>query len=302
MSPGATERPNTFQRIQSDTTLPAVIPESSQTAANAPLTQLFGLTNQTVAITGGGRGLGLSLASAVVEAGGHVACLDILTAPEDTEWQRIQKLAKQSHVTVTYTRVDITDEESMVHVMEDVASTGREKQAPLNGVIACAGIQQKVSALDYPIADFERMLRVNTVGTFVTVKTAARIMVREKTPGSIVMVASMSGNIANRGLTCSAYNTSKAAVQQMARSLAQEWGQYGIRINTLSPGYIRTAMTDELLAAEPEIEKLWMAGALLGRLGAPEDFKAGTVFLLGRGSSWMTGADLRIDGGHTASA
>ena len=66
--------------------------------------------------------------------------------------------------------------------------------------------------------------------------------------------------------------------------------------------YIRTAMTDDLLAAEPEIEKQWMAGAMLGRLGAPEDFKAGTVFLLGRGSSWMTGADLRIDGGHTASA
>jgi len=88
----------------------------------------------------------------------------------------------------------------------------------------------------------------------------------------------------------------------MCRSLAAEWGQYGIRVNTLSPGYIRTAMTDQLLQEKPEIEQQWMAGAMLGRLGAPEDFKAPTVFLLADGSSWMTGADLRVDGGHCASA
>ena len=61
-------------------------------------------------------------------------------------------------------------------------------------------------------------------------------------------------------------------------------------------------MTDELLAKEPELHKLWMAGSLLGRLGAPEDFKAPAIFLLTPGSSWMTGADLRVDGGHCATA
>jgi len=88
----------------------------------------------------------------------------------------------------------------------------------------------------------------------------------------------------------------------MSRSLAVEWGQYGIRVNTLSPGYIRTAMTDQLLAEKPEIEKLWMAGALLGRLGVPEDFKSPVIYLLTDSSSFMTGADLRVDGGHCASA
>jgi NAD(P)-dependent dehydrogenase (short-subunit alcohol dehydrogenase family) len=88
----------------------------------------------------------------------------------------------------------------------------------------------------------------------------------------------------------------------MCRSVAQEWGAYGIRVNSLSPGYIRTAMTDELLDAEPEVEETWMKGALLGRLGLPEDFKAPTVFLLSPGSSFMTGADLRVDGGHCAAA
>jgi NAD(P)-dependent dehydrogenase (short-subunit alcohol dehydrogenase family) len=105
-----------------------------------------------------------------------------------------------------------------------------------------------------------------------------------------------------QGIHCAAYNTSKAAVHQMCRSLATEWGEYGIRVNSLSPGYIRTAMTDMLLAEKPEIEKQWMAGALLGRLGVPEDFKSPAVYLLAEGSSFMTGADLRVDGGHCASA
>ena len=88
----------------------------------------------------------------------------------------------------------------------------------------------------------------------------------------------------------------------MCRSLACEFGPLGIRINTLSPGYIRTAMTDQLLEEKPEVEEQWMRGALLGRLGAPEDFKAPTVFLLGDGASWVTGSDIRVDGGHCASA
>ena len=81
-----------------------------------------------------------------------------------------------------------------------------------------------------------------------------------------------------------------------------EWGRYGIRVNSLSPGYIRTAMTDQLLAEKPEMKNSWMAGALLGRLGSVEDFKAPTVYLLADGASFMTGADLRVDGGYCASA
>lgn len=88
----------------------------------------------------------------------------------------------------------------------------------------------------------------------------------------------------------------------MSRSLSAEWGRYGIRVNSLSPGYIRTAMTDQLLEEKPDLEKIWMAGALLGRLGSVEDFKAPAVFLLADGASFMTGADLRVDGGHCASA
>ncbi|KAI0909177.1 short chain dehydrogenase [Ustulina deusta] len=288
--------------IVNDLSLPVEIPESRQTPANTSHSALFSLSGKLIVITGGGRGLGIALAAAVLEAGGHVTCLDILQAPAAEEWAALQETAKQSNLGIYYRECDITNEEILENTMAEIDTVAKRAGAQFYGVVACAGIQQRILAVDCPQADFERIQRVNVTGTFLTAKHTARILIKNGVRGSIVLIASMSGQIANRGLTCSAYNTSKAAVQQMCRSLAQEWGQYGIRINTLSPGYIKTAMTDELLATAPELEKIWMAGALLGRLGAPEDFKAPAIFLLSAGSSFMTGADLRVDGGHCASA
>lgn len=151
------------QKVVSDLSLPADIPESSQTAASVPGDQLFSLKNQTILVTGAGRGLGIELALGVVENGGHVAALDILDAPSD-EWAQLQKIAKQRNVTVSYRKADITDEEDFKSAVAEISSRGRTLNAPLQGAIACAGIQQKIPTLDYPVADFERMMRVNTVG------------------------------------------------------------------------------------------------------------------------------------------
>ncbi|KAL3491886.1 NAD(P)-binding protein [Aspergillus germanicus] len=279
---------------------PIVLPEP--TPATTGTSPLFTLSRRTIAITGGGRGLGITLAAAVLEAGGDVACLDLLPVPSPEEWVHIQKLATAQGLQATYTQCDITDEVATQAALENIAAVGLERGMPLRGAITCAGIQQMVPALEYPVDMWRKMLDVNVVGTFIPAKHCARIFKEQGTPGSIVMIASMSGQIANRGLTCTAYNSSKAAVHQMCRSVAQEWGQYGIRVNTLSAGYIRTAMTDALLIAKPEVEETWMRGALLNRLGVPDDFKAPTVYMLADGSGFMTGADLRVDGGHCASA
>jgi NAD(P)-dependent dehydrogenase (short-subunit alcohol dehydrogenase family) len=162
MSPSATSD-IVNEKVVSDISLPAEVPESNQTAANVPGDQLFSLKNQTILITGAGRGLGIELALGVVENGGHVAALDILETPSD-EWAHLQKTAKQRGVTVSYRKADITDEEDFKSAVVEISSRGRELNAPLQGAIACAGIQQKIPTLDYPVADFERMLRVNTVG------------------------------------------------------------------------------------------------------------------------------------------
>lgn len=197
---------------------------------------LFSLAGKTVAVTGGGRGLGLHMALAVVEAGGSVACMDILEEPAAEEWEQMRKAAVLTGASVSYHRCDVTSEAAVEEIMEAVAADAETRGAPFWGCIAAAGVQQQMPAMDYPSADFERILRINVTGAFNTCKHTGRILHRAGRKGSIVIIASISGHIANRGLTCTAYNTSKAAVHQMCRSIAQEWGQHGIRINTISPG------------------------------------------------------------------
>lgn len=193
MAPGVLEG-----SVVSDTTLPSHVPETQQTTANQESQQLFSLAGTTTVVTGGGRGLGITLARAIVEAGGNAACLDVLPEPSKDEWASLEKLAKRSGLFVSYHRCDITQEEDLSKVFKEVDEKAQQSNAPLKGTVACAGIQQKVPALDYPAADFERMMRVNVMGAFLTVKHAARVMVRNGTGGSIVLIASMSGNIANR--------------------------------------------------------------------------------------------------------
>ncbi|GAA6037158.1 hypothetical protein JCM8097_008764 [Rhodosporidiobolus ruineniae] len=294
----------TAAKIVPDTALPnGSIPERDfAPGAHQSAPSLFSLAGTTTIITGGARGLGQALAKGCVEAGGSVACLDILPEPSNAEgeWDEIKRIASKAGASAAYFPADITNEDLMMETFQKIEklSTG-----VVRGVIACAGIQQMVPAVEYPLDGFKRILDVNVTGAFVTAKTSANFWEKRGIKGSLVLIASMSGQIANRGLTCTAYNTSKAAVHQMCRSVAQEWGPaYGIRVNTLSPGYIRTAMTDQLLAEKPDLKETWMRGALLNRLGAPEDFVGPAVFLLSDASAWMTGADLRVDGGHCASA
>lgn len=159
---------------------------------------LFSLKNTTTIVTGGGRGLGITLATAVIEAGGNVACLDILPSPSVEEWTVLLQEATTQDLGCSYHHCDITKEEDLQQTVNSIASAAQDRNAPLTGTIACAGIQQKLPAVDYPKTDFERILSVNVTGAFLTAKHTARKMIEEGTRGSIVLIASMSGNIANR--------------------------------------------------------------------------------------------------------
>ncbi|EFY86042.1 short chain dehydrogenase [Metarhizium acridum CQMa 102] len=101
-------------------------------------------------------------------------------------------------------------------------------------------------------------------------------------------------------LPLKAYNTSKGAVPQLCRSLAAEWGQHGIRVNTLSPGYITAEVVQSLLDEFPERRESWSRDNMLNRLSLSGEYRGAAVFLISDASSFMTGSDLRIDGGHVA--
>ncbi|KAK1141578.1 hypothetical protein N8T08_008993 [Aspergillus melleus] len=256
----------------------------------------FSLAGKVVCVSGAARGLGLTQAEALLEAGARVYALDRLEEPSP-EFYEIQKRAREELGTeLNYRRIDVRDTELLNSVIESIADTERR----LDGLVAAAGIQQETPALEYTSKDANTMFEVNVTGVFMTAQAVAKQMIRFGNGGSIALIASMSGTVANRGLICPAYNASKAAVLQLSRNLAMEWGPYNIRVNTISPGYIVTAMVEKLFVEFPERRDEWPKQNMLGRLSTPNEYRGAAVFLLSDASTFMTGSDLRMDGGHAA--
>jgi NAD(P)-dependent dehydrogenase (short-subunit alcohol dehydrogenase family) len=195
----------------------------------------------------------------------------------------------------------VTDETSVKHAFDTALSLMHH---PLRGLVCCAGISGDGPSIDWPVEDWKRIHDVNVLGTFICAREAARqIKNHDVASASVVLIASMSGHGANKGVDGTAYNASKAAVQQTARSLASEWGSNRdmplIRVNSVSPGYILTRLTVDTLD-RPGIRKQWEGDNMLMRISNVDEYRGPVVFLLSDASSFITAADLKVDGGHTA--
>lgn len=214
----------------------------------------------------------------------------------------MQRVRAEYGGSLSYCQQDVND----THGLEATINTIADDNKGLHGVIAAAGIQQLTPALDYKREDISKMLDTNYTAVFMTATIASRNMLKYKCHGSICLIASMSGSIANKGLLSPVYNSSKAAVIQLARSLAMEWsplrkdGTGGIRVNSLSPGHILTPMVLKNFEQVPDLRETWSKENMMGRLAATSEFKDAALFLLSNASSFMTGSNLVIDGGHTA--
>lgn len=256
----------------------------------------FNLNDKVVLVTGAARGLGLVQAEALLEAGATVYALDRLPEPSPDFFRVQKRAAEELGTTLHYRQIDVRDVPQLNEIVRNISET----QGKIDGLIAAAGIQQETPALEYTAKDANTMFEVNITGVFMTAQAVAKEMIRHGNGGSIALIASMSAAVANRGLICSAYNASKAGVVQLSKNLAAEWGQHGIRVNTISPGYIVTAMVEALFEQYPERRRDWPTQNMLGKLSRPDEYRGAAVFLISDASSFMTGADLRIDGGHTA--
>ncbi|KAF2868015.1 hypothetical protein BDV95DRAFT_581131 [Massariosphaeria phaeospora] len=256
----------------------------------------FSLRDKIVLVSGAARGLGLTQAEALLEAGATVYALDRLPEPSPDFHRIAARAENELDTSLHYRQIDVRDVGKLNKIVEEIG----DKHGRLDGLVAAAGIQQETPALEYTAEDANRMFEVNITGVFMTSQAAAKQMIKYGNGGSIVLIASMSGTVANRGLICPAYNASKAGVMQLARNLASEWGEHRIRVNTISPGYIVTAMVEELFKQYPERREEWPRQNMLGRLSAPREYRGASVFLVSDASSFMTGADLRMDGGHSS--
>ncbi|KAK8075080.1 hypothetical protein PG997_009743 [Apiospora hydei] len=262
----------------------------------------FNLSGRVFVVTGGGRGLGLSLAEGLAEAGGYVYCLD-RDNKVDKRWEEAARRATEWGGQIRYRQQDVQDAAGMDRTIAAIADAHQR----LDGLVAAAGVQQITPALEYRQEDAARMLDINYTGVLMAATAAARQMNKYKCRGSMCFIASMSGSVANKGLLSPVYNSSKAAVIQLARNLAMEWspinkkdGTGGIRVNCISPGHIITPMVEKNFEEVPGLRDLWESENMMGRLAEPHEFKGACLYLLSNASSFMTGNNMVIDGGHTS--
>ncbi|KAK0385400.1 hypothetical protein NLU13_7876 [Sarocladium strictum] len=251
--------------------------------------QKFSLKGRVAIVTGAARGCGYAFAQGLAEAGADVAIFDILkTAEED-----LTHLATSYGVTARAYEVDVT---SLASLQEAFAAVATDFDGRLDILVACAGVNKNVHFLDTDESDFARLFDVNCKGVYFSAQLAAKAMIQNGTKcGSIILVASIASHMAIRSQRSTAYCGTKGAVRAMVAPIAAELHEYGIRVNSVSPGYVRTAMT----APFPELLEGWKDEIMNRRVAEPEDIMGACVFLAGDASRYCTGSDILVDGGVT---
>ena len=241
-------------------------------------------------VTGAARGIGMSTAAAFAEAGADVAIVDLdIEEAEKTAAELAEKTGRK----IIAIRTDCTDPEQVDAMVAQVVQD-------LGGLDFChnnAGICINAPAEEMTYAQWSKVININLNGIFLTDIAAGKYMLAHG-GGSIINTASMSAHIVNVPQPQCAYNASKAAVIQLTKSLAIEWAKRGVRVNSISPGYIGTELTLNSPTLVPLIEK-WNEMAPLGRLGTPDELQSICVYLAGDTSTFTTGSDFVIDGAFT---
>jgi NAD(P)-dependent dehydrogenase (short-subunit alcohol dehydrogenase family) len=259
--------------------------------AARPILERFGLAGRTALVTGAGQGIGRAIAFALGQAGAAVAVADIAGAKATAVAEEL----RAQGITALPIEADVTDPAAVNAMIASV----REAWGTLTIAVNNAGISAWEDSERLSDEQWRRVLDVNLNGVFWCCRAEAALML-EAGYGKIVNTASMSGSIVNRPQNQSAYNTSKAGVIHLTRSLAAEWADRGIRVNSISPGYTMTRLLAELIATPEGKDKLdhWMDLIPMRRLCSLTDLQGGVVYLAVEASDMVTGHDLVIDGGY----
>lgn len=240
------------------------------------------MDGKTALVTGSSRGIGAGIALRLATEGARVA-VTYSTKPESAD-KVLASLPGSGHLKL---HLDVGNEASVAAAFEEIAKTfGR-----LDGLVNNAGVTRDQLLLRMKYEDFQMVMDTNLKGTFLCTRAAVKMMIKARS-GSIVNVTSVIGEMGNAGQ--SNYAASKAGIEGFAKSIAQEVGSRGVRVNCIAPGFIVTDMTDILT----DVQKTAILSKVpLGSLGQVDDIAAAVAFLLSSDSTYITGQTLSVNGG-----
>jgi len=254
--------------------------------------QLFDLSGRTALVTGGSRGLGLQIASALGEMGARI----VLTARKADELEAATAKLKATGIEADWIAADAGNPDDIARLVDETLARMEHVDILINN----AGATWGAPAEDHPLDAWDKVMNLNVRGTFILTQAIGKRSMIPRRTGRIVIVASIAGLRGNAPGTMKtlAYNTSKGALVNFTRALAGEWGPYGITVNAIAPGFFPSKMTKGVLqqfGADRLAER-----APLQRIGGEDDLKGAALLFSSAAGRHITGQVLAVDGGVTA--
>ena len=249
---------------------------------------LFSVENQIVLVSGGSRGIGRAIAEGFASRNAKV----IITGRENETLAATAKEISTGRFRVEPIVCDVADTNSIDQLVQSALT----KYDRIDTLINVAGVNRRKPTSTLTTDDYDFVMDINLKGAFYLSQQVGKIMVEHRKGCQINVVSLNSDRPLKHVLP---YAMSKAGMAQMTKALALEWGEHGVRVNALAPGFILTDLTQKLWA-DPEMHAWGKANTPQRRLGTPEDMVGTCVFLAAPASAFMTGQVLYVDGGFTA--
>ncbi|PYQ49663.1 MAG: 3-oxoacyl-ACP reductase [Acidobacteria bacterium] len=248
----------------------------------------FRLDGRTAAVIGASSGIGEAVAVACARAGAHVTCLDVEGGKAESVASRLRREGMQAESAT----IDFLQSAVVQRALDEI--NGRHGR--LDVVVATPGINVRKPILSYTDEEVDRVLTINIKGNFNVLRAAGRIMTQQRS-GSIVLYSSIRSLVVEPGQAV--YAASKAAIVQLVRTAAAEFGPYNVRVNAVAPGVVETPLTAPI-KANKEWFDAYAAKTVFKRWAQPEEIAGPTLFLVSDAASYVTGTVLFVDGGWTA--
>jgi gluconate 5-dehydrogenase len=251
----------------------------------------FRLDGKRALITGGSRGLGLEMATALADAG---ADLLLVGREADSLAKAAAELGTRGRAVAT-----LTADVGQPAEAERMCREALDQHGPIDVLINNVGGRRiDVPTEKMPLEDWKRILDLNLTSAFLCCKHIGGAMLARKS-GVVINVASISGIVVNKGIFGRSYETSKAALTAFTKALAVDWAPYNVRINAIAPGGFLTDPNRRWFAEKPDLRATFEGMIPMGRLGRPEEIGPLALYLASDASTYMTGATVVIDGGYT---